>query len=438
MIYTLRLAAISTLLLLGINSATAIGFLQAFELAEQRDPEILAASFEYQAALSARPQSRSALLPSITLDLFAQQVDQGSNSLTTIASDYTATGYRLSLNQSIYQHDLYLELEQTDLDIASATANYDAAKQMLILRVAEAYYLVLAAKDNLIFAKAEQKSIARQLEQTKSRFEVGLIAITDVKESQAQYDLSVALKIQADNLLSTSNETLRSIIGDTPKSLNGLAVHIPLSIPQPTDINQWVITAKQNNLTLKSAGYSFDKANKQIDIEQSAHYPSLDLSLSHDNISRDIDNNPSNDTEDTAISLNLSIPIYSGGLTQAKARQSILLKERARALKDKALLNTIKLTRDSYLGVTTNIAQIKAFKQALLSAQSAYEATLAGFETGTRTTVDVLSALREQYRSERDYAKARYDYILNILRLKQAAGILSKLDVIEIDQWLQH
>jgi len=420
------------------QNAFAVDFLQAYELAKKNDPEILAASFEYQAALSTRSQTQSALLPNLTLDLFAQQVEQKNNILTNLASDYDSSGYRVSLTQSIYNHDLYLKLEQTDINIASAVANFDAEKQALIVRVAEAYYSVLAAGDNLAFAQAEKKAIGQQLNQSKSRFEVGLIAITDVKESQAQYDLSIASEIQAENLLFSNRETLRSIIGELPVSLNVLAKKIPLIIPTPANIDQWVETAKKNNLSLKAAKYSFDIANKQISIEQSAHYPSLNFSLRHDNVTRDPVNVRSIDSEDTTISLNLSVPIYSGGLTSAKTREAVLLKERSKALRDKVLRNTIKLSRDSYLGVTTAIAQVNAFKQALISTQSAYEATQAGFEVGTRTAVEVLSVLREQYRAERDYAKARYDYILNVLKLKQAAGILSTQDVVEVNQWLKH
>jgi len=423
---------------LASQNTFAVDFLQAYELAKKNDPEILAASFEYQAALSTRSQTQSALLPNLTLDVFAQQVDQENNSLSNPVSDYDSRGYTVSLTQSIYNHDLYLKLEQTDINIASAVANFDAQKQALIVRVAEAYYSVLAAGDNLEFAKAEKNAIAQQLNQTKSRFDVGLIAITDVKESQAQYDLSIASEIQAENLLSSNRETLRSIIGELPESLNVLAKKIPLIIPEPANINQWVETAKKNNLSLKSAQYSFDIANKQISIERSGHYPSLNLSLKYDDVNQEPENSASVDSEDTTISLNLSIPIYSGGLTSAKTKEAVFQKERSNALRDKALRDTIKLSRDSYLGVTTAIAQVNAFKQALISTQSAYEATQAGFDVGTRTSVEVLSVLREQYRAERDYAKARYDYILNILRLKQAAGILSIQDVVQVNQWLKH
>jgi outer membrane protein len=430
-----------SLLLMGSQQSLALDFLQAYELAQQSDPDIQAARYEYESILDSRPQARAALLPNLTLDIFAQQVEQDSNrptttTTTTTTRDYDASGYRLSLVQSIYQHDLYLTLEQTDLSIASAAASYDAAKQALILRVAEAYYAVLAAGDNLAFARAEKNAIGEQLEQARRRFEVGLIAITDVKESQAQYDLSVAQEIRAENQLSTTMETLRTIIGQMPETVTPLAEDIPLLIPEPVDINQWVETAKQNNLALKSAQYTFDMAMKQVDIDRAGHYPSLNLTLSHDDVTTDIDSFPTIEEEDTSIILNLSVPIYSGGLTSARTRAAVSQKERARALKEKTIRDTVKLSRDSYLGVTTSIAQVEALKQALISTQTAYEATQAGFEVGTRTAVEVLSVLREQYRAERDYAQARYDYILNILRLKQAAGILGREDVVYINSLL--
>lgn len=419
----------------------AVDFLQAYELAKKNDPDILAAAFEYQAAMSTRSQTRSALLPNLTLDVFAQQVEQNNSSPTSYTSsigNYDTTGYTVALTQSIYSHDLYLKLEQTDINIAAALTNFDAQKQALIVRVAEAYYNVLAAGDNLAFAQAEKKAIGQQLKQTKSRFDVGLIAITDVKESQAQYDLSIASEIQAENLLFSNRETLRSIIGELPAALNVLAKQIPLIVPQPANIDQWVETAKKNNLALKSANYSYDIANKQISIDRSGHYPSLGLRLSHDDTRIDPENSGNIDSDNTTIGLNLSIPIYSGGLTSAKTKQAVLLKARSQALREKTLRETIKLSRDSYLGITAAIAQVNAYKQALISTQSAYEATQAGFEVGTRTSVEVLAVLRKQYGAERDYARTRYDYILNILRLKQAAGILSTQDVVQINQWLEH
>ncbi|MDH5485057.1 MAG: TolC family protein, partial [Gammaproteobacteria bacterium] len=196
-------------------------------------------------------------------------------------------------------------------------------------------------------------------------------------------------------------------------------------------------TAIANNLSLRAAQLAFEAAQKQVDIEQSGHYPSLDLSVQHSDDQLDNDAGD-RDSEDTRLSLQLNIPIYSGGYTSARTRQAVARMEQQRALREKAYRQTIQQSRDSYLGVTTSIAQVNALKQVLISTQTAHQATQAGYEAGTRTAVDVLAALREQYRAERDYAQTRYTYILNILKLKQAAGILSENDALKINQWLKH
>lgn len=419
-------------------SAHALDFMQALELAEKSDPEILAAEFEYQSILETRAQSQSTLLPTIELSVFASSSDQErTNAAVNGEFEVDRDGYSLSLTQSIYKHGLYKQLEQTDINIALSTAEINAQRQTLILRVAEAYYAVLAAQDNLRFAKAEKKAIAQQLEQTQKRFDVGLIAITDVKESQAQYDVSLAQEIDAQNQLAISLETLRSLIGVMPNDLAKLSGRMALYIPEPENIDEWVTTAKQNNLTLKAAQHAYQLAKKQIDIDTAEHYPSLGLTVTHEDVSSTGGVSPA-DTKDTTVALSLTVPIYSGGLTSAKKRESIFKAEQARAEMDKAHRQTVKDARQGYLGLTTSIAQVKAFKQSLISTQAAHEATQAGFDVGTRTAVDVLASLREQYRAERDYAQSRYNYILNLIKLKLAAGILDKKDAQKINQWLAH
>ncbi len=433
-----------TACLLPLNAA-ALDFLQALEKAETSDPDILAAEFQFQAVEATHGQSLSALLPNLNLSVYQTNTDQeisnSSNPLYT-SSNYDTSGYTLSLTQSIYNHSLYQTLKKTDLTIASETANVNAARQSLILRVAEAYYNILGAQDNLKFTEAEKTAIGQQLEQTKRRFDVGLIAITDVKESQAQYDIAVAQEISARNQLANYFAALRSIINEKPETINPLIKDIPLLPPKPALIDQWVVTALKNNLALRAAKFNYEAAQKQVSIDRAGHYPSLDLSVEHTDSSLDGDDQAitsySRDTTGTSISLQLTVPIYSGGYTNAKVNQSIASKEQARALHEKALRQTEQQCRDSYRGVTTAIAEVKAFKQALISTQTAYEATQAGFEVGTRTAVEVLAALREQYRSERDYARARYQYILNLLRLKQAAGTLTKDDVVRVNKWLKH
>ncbi len=417
-------------------------FSQALELATSHDQDLQAAEFTYQSSVAGRGLSKAALLPQLSLSAFVSHTEQetAKSASTLIPNgtiDFNTNGYNLSLSQTLYNHKLYKKLQQTDMAIASATATVEAARQDLIVRLATAYFNALGAKDNLKFATAEKEAIGKQLEQSKKRFEVGLIAITDVKEAQASYDTSVAQEIDAQNILSAQFEALAVILGTYTTNISPMIEDIPLLIPEPTDMLKWTESAEQNNLALKAAQYDFQASQKQVDADQSEHYPYLDLVAQHNFNSPDGGRFAPTDSTDTAITVQLTIPIYSGGSTSAKHKQSVALKEQARSLKEKAKRQTLQQTRDAYLGVTSTIAQVKALKQALLSNQAAHEATQAGFEVGTRTAIDVLSTLREVYRAERDYARARYNYVINTLRLKQAAGTLSMDDGQSINSFLQ-
>ena len=420
----------------------AMDFLQAVNQAEKSDPDMRAAEYSYQSIVESRAQSKSSLLPQIELTLYARhdQTETSNSSdpvlMPNARRSFDTDGYSLSLTQSIYEHGLYLQLEQADINIAMATVELESERQALIVRVAEAYYKVLAANDNLRFARAEKNAIERQLEQAQKRFDVGMTAITDVKEAQAQYDLAVAQEIIADNRVLTAREALKVLIGDIPAALHNLSERFPLLTPQPVDINKWVESAKKNNPILKSAFYAVELSQKQLGINRSEHYPSLSLQLSRDYSSQDAGNYVSGDSDDSRAILELSVPLYSGGMTNSKTRQAIAEVNKSKAIYNKSFRQLVQQVRDSYLGVVASIAQVKALKQALISTQTAYQATQAGFDVGTRTAVEVLAVLREQYRAERDYAQTRYDYIMNVLYLKQAAGILSKQDVVQINQWL--
>jgi outer membrane protein len=419
----------------------AMDLLQVFELAVKNDAQIQAAEYAYLSAQEAKPQARAALLPNISLDVFAgKNSTEIINQATQISAsnDYNSDGYTLALTQSIYNHAYWLQLQQADLSVAVGEAQVNAARQDLIVRAARTYYRLLGAYDNLRFATAEKEAIGKQLDQNQQRFNVGLIAITDVKESQAQYDLAVAQWIEAENTLATERENMRILIGTIPENLAPLIENIPLLMPQPENIDEWVKTAEQNNLLLRSAKFTFEISQKQVGVERSGHYPSLSLIASREDVTTDgfalVDTESTNDT----IMVNLNVPIYSGGLTSARTREAVALQEQTRMLLEQSRRTTEQLSRTSYLGVTTAISRVTAFKQALASSQAAYEATLAGYEVGTRTSIDVLALLREQYRAERDYARARYEYITNLLLLKQAAGMLSREDVVQVNQWLMH
>jgi len=425
------------------SQVSALDFFQAVSRAEKSDPDMRAAEYTYRAILEERAQSESSLLPQIELSLYTRH-DQteisNSSDPALIPNDkrsFNTDGYSLSLTQSVYEHGLYLQLEQADINIAMATVELESERQGLIVRVAEAYYKVLATNDNLRFARAEKKAIERQLEQAQKRFDVGMTAITDVKEARAQYDIAVAQEIIADNQVMTAREGLKVLIGKIPARLRNLSKTFPLVTPEPVDINKWVESAKKNNPLLKSAAYAVNSSQKQVSINRSEHYPSLNIQLSHDYSSPDGGSFVVRDSEDTKAMLELRVPLYSGGMTNSKTRQAIALVNKNKAIYNKSFRQVVRQVRDSYRGVIASIAQVRALKQALISTQTAYQATQAGFEVGTRTAVEVLTVLREQYRAERDYAQTRYDYIMNVLYLKQAAGILSRQDVAKINQWLE-
>ena len=420
-----------------------LNFSKALEMAYLYDQDLQAAEFQYQSAIESRGLSKAALLPQLNFTLSTNRTEnttENSSQPTFIQNRsiiINTNSFDLSLSQTLYNHSLYKTLQQTDMVIAAAAANIEAARQNLIVRLATAYFNVLGAQDGLKFATAEKEAIGKQLEQSKKRFEVGLIAITDVKESQARYDTSVAQEIDSQNILSAQFEALAVILGTYTTKIAPLAEEITLAIPRPADIQAWTDSALQNNLALKAAQFNFQASQKQVDADQSQHYPTLGLVANHRFSSPDNAPFVTLDTTTTSISVQLNVPIYSGGFTSAKKRQSVALKDQARAQKEKAHRQTLQQTRDAYLGVTSSIAQVKALKQALISNQLAHEATQAGFEVGTRTAIDVLSTLREVYRAERDYARARYNYVINTLRLKQAAGTLSMSDGMAVNRLLQ-
>lgn len=422
--------------------AHALDLLQSLKLAQENDTVLQAARAEYLASIESESQSTAALLPNLSLNFFTQknstETTNSTGSFTDSSSDFSSNGYKISLTQTLYNQQLFDAMDASEATGAQALAQYEAAKQTLILRLAQAYFSVLAAQDNVAFAEAEKKANKRLLKQNQERFKVGLIAITDVKEAQAKYDSAIAQAIVASNELSNQHEALWFIISQRPESLNKLQDSIALNFPELNDIKDWQDNALSNNLLLRAANYAMQAAKENYDLQHAGHYPTLSLNAQHSSTSaegstlgfggRDID--------DTVIGLSLDIPIYSGGYTSSKTRQAVAELDQAKRLLEKQQRQTIQDMRTAYLGVQASIAQVEAFKQVLISTESATEATQLGFEVGTRTSVDVLLAQGNLFKSQRDYAKARYDSILKLLELKYAAGLLSAVDIQHINQWL--
>lgn len=427
--------------LLGASAAQAEDLLEIYQLALQNDAQLRAAMANRDSALEAKPQAEALLLPSISLSSDANLVRTDVNSspsasaLTDNPNNYATAGLALNLSQSIYRKEYNIQLDQADRQIAQAEVTYAAEEQNLIIRVAQAYFNVLSAEDTLEFAQAENAAIARQLDQAKQRFEVGLIAITDVHEAQAAFDQSRADLIQAENALDNAWEAQREIIKQSIEQLAPLADELPLSPPQPQNPEQWANTAQTENLSLQAANYGVDIARLNIDVQDSGDSPTLDLVGSH---SLDLSNDKNgSDLHTTVIGLQLNLPLYTGGAVNSRTRQARFDYEAAQQSLDQQRRSVNRSVRDAYRGVMSSISRVEALKASTISAESALEATTAGFEVGTRTMVDVLNAQRDLFSARSNYAQVRYDFILNGLLLKQATGNLSTEDLKQVNGWLK-
>ncbi|MGH1537745.1 MAG: TolC family outer membrane protein [Gammaproteobacteria bacterium] len=421
------------------SSAYAYSLMDVYMLAKQQDADIHIAESRFKADKLARPIARANILPQANISANTTDVKQKTDGSTFGVSgrdvEFNDHGYTLSITQALYHHDYYVQLRQAKNSVAKANIDLDASYQELITRTADAYFNVLAEQDNLSFRKSEKEAIERQLEQAKKRFEVGLIAITDVKEAQASYDLAVASEIEAQNALEISKDSLEVIIAERATELNPLSDRIQLITPDPNNVDEWINKALSENLSLLSSQYTKKIAQQEIKLQQSQHYPKLDIVASH----TDTDTGGltgSRESEDTRIGLELSFPIFEGGRTYYKTKEAHHRAEQSSNEHEKIRRETIKNTRDAYLNVISGISRVKALAQALESTEAAARAAEAGFQVGTRTSVDVLLALQETFRAKRDFSRARYDYLLNTLNLKQAVGTLSVDDLVQIDGWL--
>jgi outer membrane protein len=423
-------------------AAQAEDLLEAYAAARESDPQLAAVASAREAALQSVPQARAGFLPNLSAsaETFYNDVDSTPNrpdpdNLFGQDEDFESWGYAINLLQPVFRQANFVALRQANLSVQQAEADLAAAEQDLILRVSERYFDVLSAIDNLEFAVAEREAFARQLEQTRQRFEVGLIAITDVHEAQAAYDGAVAQEIAAENQLSDAREALREVSGVFYEDLSGLSEDTPLVVPEPADIDAWEAVAVEQNLQLRSAQLSANLAMQGVDLAGAQHYPTLDLvaGYSHD----DSNSSKGSETDAANIGLQLNVSLYEGGRIQSEVRQAEAEHTRARDLLEAQRRATVLAARNAYRGVVSGISRVKALGQTVTSAKSALEATEAGYEVGTRTIVDVLNGQRTVFESLRNYSDARYDYIVQTLRLKQAAGQLSERDLGQVNGWLQ-
>ena len=404
-----------------------------YQDALSNDTQLQGARSGLQATLEGRAQVRAALYPTITLN--ANAMKNRSKIIGGSSDSYNSTGYGISLNQGLYHRDIIVSGREIESSIALGELEYQQAEEGLILRVANAYFGLLSAQDGLELAQAERRAISQQLKQTKQRFDVGLSAITDVHEAQASYDMVVAQEIAAQIALDNSREALREIVGKPVGEFALLQNDLPMIAPEPADVGHWIKLALRDNLTLRSEKLATKIAKYGVDKANAGHYPTVDLVGSYDYSDSQATNG--DERRSSFIGLSLVLPLYSGGFTSSRGRESDFRYQQAQYRLEQQRRAIEHDARSAYLGVTAGISLVKAYRQALSSNQTAYEATQAGFDAGTRTTLDLLNAQREQFRSKRDYASARYDYLLASLELKAVVGALTESDLKQINNYLK-
>lgn len=431
--------------------AHASSLLEIYQQALQSDPQIHEAEARRLAALEAKPQARGVLLPQINATGDWTQTDSSgssfsiiNNQTTTFDQDSTSTNWGVGLRQTLFRWDQIVNLRRADKTITRAEAVREAAQQDLIVRVAQRYFDVLAAEDRLTSINANREAIARQLEQAKQRFEVGLIAITDVQESQAAYDQSVADEIGAKRSLASAREFLREITGEYVSDLDAPGDDFPLLDPNPNTEASWVDLSLSQNLNLVASRLDERLARDEISFRRNGYYPSIDLVASTGENQSEGDavaNGFPSSFDDTntrdSVSIQVTVPLFAGGTNSSRVKEAVYLHRASREQLQRVTRETERQARDAYLGVLSEISRVRALDQAVASSRTALQATQAGYEVGTRTIVEVLNSQFALYAAITNFYQSRYDYILNALRLKQAAGTLQVQDLERIDQWLK-
>lgn len=426
-----KLISLIALIALTSNSVNAETLADIYQSAVKNDPIAGAARATYKANKETLKQGRAVLLPQLTASSIKAEPSSDDS------SNPEKTTYMASLSQSLFNVPAWFQFQSAKKMDQVAEAQFATQQQSLIIRVSEAYFNVLRAYDNKQTRKAEELAIQRQLEQVTERFEVGLLPITDVHEIQAIFDDASVNSLEANGALDIAFDQLQVLSGKNHNQLAGLKDDFVAKAPNPIASESWVAFALANNFELKASLLAQQAANQTAKAAKAQHLPKITVSADYSK--RDVEATTAPEalvTEQTAINLNLTMPIFSGGLISSQARQSSYQAQAAEQNYIAAKRNTMQAARSNHQLAITNAARVKARKQAITSAESALKATQAGYDVGTRNIVDVLVAQRTLFQAKRNFSNARYDYILSMMRLKQVAGQLSPEDILELNKWL--
>ncbi|MDH0621404.1 TolC family outer membrane protein [Pseudomonas chengduensis] len=428
--------------------STKTNLVTVYQEAANNNADLAAARADYQARREVVPQARAGLLPTLS--------GAATYAHTTLELDQPAarfvrsgTTYQANLSQPLFRADRWFQLQAAEASSEQAALELSAIEQNLILQSAETYFTVLRAQDTLASTKAEEAAFKRQFDQANERFDVGLSDKTDVLEAQAGFDTARANRIIAQRQVEDAFQALITLTNRAYVALEGIEHSLPILAPTPNDAKAWVDTAAAQNLNLQASNYAVNAAEETLRQRKSGHAPTLDAVARYqkgDNDSMGLSNSSASFTTPqpfrdnvtrSSVGLELNVPIFSGGLTSSQVREAYQRLTQSEQLRESLRRQVVQNTRNLFRAVNTDVETVQARRQSIISNQSALEATEIGYQVGTRNIVDVLDAQRQLYSAVRNYNDARYDYILNNLRLKQAAGTLSPADLEALGSFLK-
>ncbi len=432
---TPTLKALAAALALGAAAPSfALDLMQAWRAALANDAQLASARSQLQATRERVPQARAGLLPSVnaTASLMPQSVDPNVGP----TRDFTARTYAIQLSYPLFRLQNVESFEQSKLQVSAGEAQYAQATQDLALRLSQAYFDVLAAQDNLDTLRAQMRAISEQLAAAKRNFEVGTATITDQQEAQARYDLASAQEIAARNDLEVRRAALAQLIGQPVGELDVLRPGLVLDGPQPAGEADWVSNARDNNLVVQQQRVASEIARREIERQRYGHYPTVDVVGTLQRAENSTYAFVGVRADSAMLGLQLSIPIYAGGGIEARVREAAASHARSQSDLENARRQAEQGARQAYLGLNSGLAQVGALEAAERSSRLALESNLLGYQVGVRINIDVLNAQQQLYSTQRDLARARYDALLNGLRLKSTAGALGEADVAQVNALL--
>jgi outer membrane protein len=434
--------AIALALLLGAASASGADLLEIYRLAQASDAQYASARAAWSAGQEKLPQGLAGLLPSASVSAFSQYNDRDirfrSPTLLSNSAQFNSNSVSLSVLQPLYRPQNYAAYGQAKTQVIQTDAIFAQAAQDLIFRVAQAYFDVLLSQDTIEFTQAQLTAIGRQLEQAKRNFEVGTATITDTHEAQSRYDITVSTEIAARNDLELKKRQLELLIGRPAPGVASLGKRFELRPPEPNAMDRWVAEAGENNLQVRVNRAGLEFASQEIERNRAGHRPSIDAFASYSDAGAGsgVQGGPGTDTTNRIVGVQVSVPLYQGGLVSSRVREAVANEDKARQDLETARRTAELTARQAFLGVTSGIAQVRALEAALVSSQSSLDSTRLGQEVGVRTQVDVLNAQQQLSQTRRDLAQAKYSYILTLLRLKSAVGQLTEQDLALVNLWL--